>query len=121
MSAAPTWVLLVPADAAWVRARAGAEWEERFAGLEDVVRPWEVRPGAGGYTALVDVQPGSEGTEEPLAERWSAELGEPVYGLRLRDGAEAVFRYEAGSLVEWMPDDPGEMARRLGCGLEEVP
>lgn len=118
MSPRATWVLLVPADPEWVRVRADAVWHERFEDMEDIVQPWQVRPCAGGYTALVDVQPGSEGTEEPLAEEWSIELGKPVYALRLREDAEAAFRFEGGRLVEWMADDPEALARRLGCELE---
>jgi hypothetical protein len=117
----PTWVLLVPADAAWVRAHADPVWEERFGDLdEDEIEPWVIRAGAGDHTALVDSEPGSEGTEEELAERWSAELGRPVYSLRLREDAEAVFRFEGGRLVDAPPDDPEELARRLGIELEEL-
>lgn len=76
------WALLVPLDAATLRRHV-----ERYATHalgwnldEDDPSLWSIMPGTGQYSAVLETEPGSSGTEVELA-KWLADLGLVVYAV----------------------------------------
>ena len=113
----PTWVLLVPATLEWLRPRARRLWDARYEPVKDEVPDWELRAGTGSYAALIDREPGSEGTDDPVARELSAQLEQPVFLLRLREDAEVVRVFEHGQRVRDEAISPAEAAERVGITL----
>lgn len=107
------WAVLAPAPPDLLRERASRVLDET-SGVSD---GWEVVPCDGEYSAVVGLDPQTEGDDESLAEELSRELAGTVYLLRLRDEREAVWAYEAGELVRDIDDDPYWFAVSLGCRL----
>lgn len=113
------WAVLAPLDGERLRERVARAWDERYAEMEGARFTWEVLPGRGDYSAVVDRTPGSEGDDESLAEELSGELAGEVYLLRLRDEGEAAWAYRGGELARDLGREPRSFAEGLGCALDE--
>jgi hypothetical protein len=110
------WALLVKAPPDALKKAA-----ERHTNKGRVFRnesPWEVIAGRGAYSALVEREPGSEGTEEPLAESlWRAYPG-TMYALYFDEDWEfRVLVYERGKCVDSRAEPPHELAEELQVPL----
>lgn len=115
------WALLMPIDAEHLADYARVVWEREYGGLEQIVPPWEVIQGKAAYSALIDRDPGSEGTDERLAEEFTRERPGTLYLLRFREDLEVVWAYEQGRFVQAVPENPYALAERLQCPLRTTP
>jgi hypothetical protein len=114
-----TWLLWIPAPSDWVEPRARTLWTAQYGPASDEVVPWELLPDGQDGTLLVDREPGSEGTDEEAAIAFSREQEQPVYLLRLTEGAEVVWRFEQGRRSGTESDDARAWASRHGLRIPD--
>jgi hypothetical protein len=110
------WAILIPAPHTRVAKLAESEHKKRYRDFP-AATPWTVVAGNGEYSAVVEPEEGSEGSDEPLATEASRTLDRDVYLLRFREDAPVVWVYRGGRRVSELDEAPAETAERLGCPL----
>ena len=115
-----TWAVLVPAAPRTLAPLVDAARVARY-GEDDDGPPWEVRKGREAYSAVIDREPGSEGSDHELAVELSRTIPGTHYLLRFRDEAEAAWSYDSGRRVAELAEDPEALARRLGIDVPTLP
>jgi hypothetical protein len=117
------WVLLVPAVKAWIEKRIRELMGARNFDVSRLLSGWHIQECRGHYTAVLNRLPGSEQSHELfLAEKFSTELGEPVYVLYMDPeyaNMKAIDVYEGGHMTGDVRGDPYTFARQKGCDLPE--
>src|SRR5687768_12632450 len=97
------WVLLVPANKGWIEKRIEELMGARNFDVGRLLSRWQIQECGGRYTAVLNRVPGSEQSHEPfLAEKFSSELGEPVYVLYMDPeyaSMKAIDVYEGGRMT----------------------
>lgn len=110
---ASTWAVLAPVDPAAL--------EGLIAGEVDEGGFLRVERGTQQYHAVVSDEPGSEGADEDLAVKLSRAHPGRHYALVLDPEYPRVELFEGGRFVREQDDDPGELARGLGCPVVPAP
>ena len=117
-----TWALLVPAQEGWLRKRVNKFWKQTFPHGARLAKPWEVIGCEGHYSAVLDRTPGSERAHDvSLIRSLSGGVDGPMYLLYLNEDATLVEVYQGGERQRTLPDEPYDLARRLGCQLPGEP
>lgn len=115
-----TWALLVPVTPRKLTPLVDAAREARY-GEDDDGPLWEVKKGRDRYTAIIDRESGSEGSDEDLAVELSRAFDGTIYLLRFRDEAEVVWSYQRGRRVSELRESPEALAKRLGIDVPGLP
>ena len=102
----PTWAIVAPLPSNIL-----AEYASKYPSTE-------LLRGAKQHSALINFLPGSEGTDQTLAEEISAANPEAeLFLLRFREDQEVVWKYRGGRKSGKEDTDPWESAHSLGCSL----
>src|SRR5690242_5208938 len=97
------WVILAPLEARRLEQEAGDFRRERLGRGDKYLPKWEVSPGTGAHSALLNRNPGTRDTHEsPLASRLAEMLGQAVYVLYPDE--KDVLVYEPGAPARELPD-----------------
>jgi hypothetical protein len=124
----PVWALLAPLplkelnQLAEKYRRDVASGDPAFREEDELPPPtWQVVGGTGKYSAIVEYDPGSEGTDErPLAKRISRKVKSPVYVLYLSESfieRDVIDVYKSGRRSGSKPDAPSVLAKELGVNI----
>jgi hypothetical protein len=121
----PTWAVIVPASAPWLRRRS-KELRMRLLGMDaddladlEQEYPWRVVNGTGTHAAVWDFTPEGDWDGE-LAAALSAEVKGTVFVANLHESARGAVAFDGGSCVGPMSESPEELAERLGCAFPEA-
>ncbi len=117
----PAWGILAPASLQTMQEESFSAWRRLHPGLDSSDLRWIFMPGVGAYTALLDDEPGSEGSDVPLAEELSLRIPGNLYMLRFTEDNQVVWIYRDGRRVEEIGDSPWDVAIRLDCPLPGAP
>ena len=127
VSDSPVWAMLAPLDVNVLREEALAafradypnSWDEEDIEEfeESALSSWKFVRGTAGYSAVVDYDRGSEGTESPVIETLSRNHEGTFYVLYFTDEAECVTAYENGEEIDFIETWPSDFALSLGCAL----
>lgn len=105
----PVWALVVHAPLQRLVERLG---EPDELPLDE----WELVEGAGGNSALIGYDPGSEGVDAEIAQRLSG-TGDAVYDVRLEDDLASVRLFQHGAYVRDLDDEPGQFLAEHGVDV----
>lgn len=117
----PAWGILAPASLQTMQEQSISAWRRLHPGLDSNDLDWTFLPGKGAYSALLDYEPGSEGSDTILIEVLSLCFPGELYLLRFTEDNQVVWIYRDGRRVADLSDSPWEIAVRLECPLPSPP